>query len=190
MSESPQATFFSGCIWPVGSSELAMFLQRAVTKAYGQKSAGMEIGKLMLRDKNEFFKAYESDFKDVKPADFKESPFMYNMDKSENTLMVYESPKIATLANFTYVYSGGAHGNYSTIYTSYDLVNKKELKLTDVISVEGKKKLGSLLAKSLRSQFKLKPTDALTEVLFENKIAPNDNFYITGKGIGFSYAPY
>ncbi|RYF79039.1 MAG: DUF3298 domain-containing protein, partial [Chitinophagaceae bacterium] len=39
-------------------------------------------------------------------------------------------------------------------------------------------------------QFKLKPTDALTEVLFENKIAPNDNFYITGKGIGFSYAPY
>ena len=42
-----------------------------------------------------------------------------------------------------------------------------------------------------RTKFKLKPTDALTEAgLFENKIEANDNFYLTGKGLGFMYNPY
>lgn len=187
---SPQATFFAGSIWPTGTSPLDAFLQKVVLQQYDEKNNGTEVGKLMLRNKTAFFRGYENDFKDVKPADFKESPFMYNVDQSEHILMVYQSPKIVTIADFTYVYSGGAHGNYGTSYSSYDLVNKKQLKLADIFNAEGKKKLSVLLAKSIRAQFKLKPTAPLTEVLFENKIAPNQNFYITGKGIGFSYNPY
>jgi len=190
VAESPQATFFAGSIWPTGTSPLDAFLQKAVLQHYDEKNNGTEIGKLMLRNKMEFFRGYENDFKDVKTADFKESPSMYNVDQSEHILMVYQSPKIATIADFTYVYSGGAHGNYGTSYSSYDLVNKKQLKLADVMTAEGKKKLNALLAKAVRLQFNLKPSAPLTEVLFENKIAPNQNFYITGKGIGFSYSPY
>ena len=69
-------------------------------------------------------------------------------------------------------------------------VNRKKLKLNDIITIEGRKKLSAFLAKALRIQFKLKPTEPLTEVLFENTIAPTENFYLTGKGIGFSYSPY
>jgi hypothetical protein len=190
IAESPQATFFAGCIWPTGTSMLDAFLQKVLLQRYDGKSSGLEIGKMMLRNKNEYFKGYENDFKDLKAADFKESSFMYNMDQSEHILMVYQSQKIATIADFTYVYSGGAHGNYGTSYSSYDLVNKKELKLTEIITADGKKQLSALLAKAVRAQFKLKPSAPLSEVLFENKIAPNQNFYITGKGIGFSYNPY
>jgi hypothetical protein len=190
IAESPQATFFAGSIWPTGTSALDAFLQKVILQHYDEKSYGTEISKMMLRDKTEFFKGYENDFKDVKAADFKESSFMYNVDQSEHILMVYQSPKIATIADFTYVYSGGAHGNYGTSYSSYDLVNKKALKLADVISAEGKKKLSAMLAKAVRTQFKLKPSAPLTEVLFENRIVPNQNFYVTGKGIGFSYNPY
>ncbi len=187
---SPQATFFAGSIWPTGTTVADIFLQQVIVRNYDEKASVTEIGKLMLQNKTEFFKGYEDDFKEVKATDLKESSFMYNMDQSEHTLMVYQSSKITTLANFTYLYSGGAHGNYATAYHSYDLVNRKELKLNDIITAEGKVKLNTLLAKALRTQFKLKPADPLTEVLFENKIAPNQNFYITGKGIGFSYSPY
>ena len=49
----------------------------------------------------------------------------------------------------------------------------------------------ALLEKYFRSQYGLKPTDSLAEGgLFENHIEPNDNFYLTGKGIGFTYMPY
>ena len=110
---------------------------------------------------------------------------MYNMDRSEHILMVYMNSKMATIANFNYVYAGGAHGNYGTTYSSYDLVSQKTINLNDVLTPDGKRKLTGLLAKALRAQFKLKPTTPLSEVLFENKIAPNQNFYITRKGIGF-----
>lgn len=190
VAESPQASFFAGSIWPTGTSPLDVFLQKSVVQHYDKKNNGTEIGKLMQRNKTEFFRGYESDFKDVKTADFKESPSMYTVDQSEHILMVYQSPKIATIADFTYVYSGGAHGNYGTSYSSYDLVNKKQLKLTDIVTADGKKRLSALLAKSVRAQFRLKPSAPLTEVLFENRITPNQNFYITGKGIGFSYNPY
>ena len=165
-------------------------MKKFFLRHYNTKNNDGEIGKLMLRDKAAFFKEYEDDYKDLKTADFKESSAMYNMDQSEHILMVYASPKIVTIANSSYVYSGGAHGNYGTSYSSYDLLNKKEILLNDVLTTDGKKKLSSLLAKALRSQFRLKPTSPLTEVLFENKIAPNQNFYITGKGIGFNYNPY
>ena len=38
---------------------------------------------------------------------------------------------------------------------------------------------------------KLNNTDPLTDAgLSDNKIKANDNFYVTTKGIGFSYSPY
>jgi hypothetical protein len=188
--ESPQATFFAGSIWPTGSSALDIYVQKIIRNLYAKNAGGTEIGKIMLRNKFAFFDEYENDFKDVKTAELKESSFMYNMDQSENILMVYQGAKFISIGDNTYVYSGGAHGNYGTGYSVFDLVNKKEIKLNDVLTAEGKRKVTALLAKALRTQFKLKPSDPLTEVLFENKIAPNQNFYLTGKGIGFSYNPY
>jgi hypothetical protein len=72
-----------------------------------------------------------------------------------------------------------------------DLVNNKVLEYDDVFTGKAKKGLGSLLEKHFRLQYKLKATDSLQEGgLFENKIEPNDNFYLTGAGIGFTYLPY
>jgi len=51
--------------------------------------------------------------------------------------------------------------------------------------------LQSLLERNFRKQNNLQPTDSLTTAgLFENEIKPNDNFYVTGKGIDFAYTPY
>src|ERR1051325_8865575 len=145
LKQSPAATFLVGSIWPTGNSALDVFAKKAILKMYDEKAPMQEIGKLTLQTKNNFFKSYESENKDLKLADLKEYPEAYNNDQTEEILMVYQSPKLFTIAQFSYAYTGGAHGNYGTSYSSYDLVNKKELKLTDVISLEGKKKLPALL---------------------------------------------
>jgi hypothetical protein len=107
-------------------------------------------------------------------------------------LIAFQSSKILTMAFFNYAYTGGAHGNYGTYYTSADLTSNKVLALDNIITEGGKKQLRTLLEKNFRKQYNLKPTDSLTDEggLFENKIEPNKNFYITGKGIGFCYNPY
>ncbi|HEV7334184.1 MAG TPA: RsiV family protein [Flavisolibacter sp.] len=190
MTESPQATFLAAAVWPTGATELDAYLKKVILKMYDEQAAEVPIGQVILQKKEMFFRQYAADMKDVKPADFKETSFMYNTDQTDRVLLAYYDGKLATVARFSYLYSGGAHGNYNTTFHSFDLTNKKQLKLADVMTPAGQKQLISLLAKTLRSQFKLKPTDSLSEVLFENKITPNNNFYVTSKGIGFVYNPY
>ncbi len=65
------------------------------------------------------------------------------------------------------------------------------LQLSDVLVPAGSKALPQLLAQSFRRQYGLKPADKLTDGgLSENTIKPTDNFFVTGKGIGFNYVPY
>ncbi len=88
-------------------------------------------------------------------------------------------------------YTGGAHGNYGAGYTSFNLVEKKKLKLDDVLIKTGKAHLPSLLKKYFRKNYNFRANASLKEAeLFEEKIEPNNNFYFTGKGTGFYYSPY
>ncbi len=51
--------------------------------------------------------------------------------------------------------------------------------------------MNTLLEKNFRKDHKLGAKTSLTEGgLFENKLAANNNFFLTGAGIGFSYMPY
>ena len=60
-----------------------------------------------------------------------------------------------------------------------------------MLNQAGIKNLQSLLETQFRKDRNLKSNEPLTEGgLFENKIEPNDNFFLTSKGIGFNYMPY
>jgi hypothetical protein len=111
--------------------------------------------------------------------------------QSAQLMIAYSSPKLITLAHHSYSYTGGAHGNYGTGFTSVDLIANKKLKLSDILNEAGLKQLPKLLEKKFRTRYGLSDKEELTAGgLFENKIEPNENFYVTGKGIGFNYVPY
>ena len=189
--ESPEATFSASSVWPTGNTFTDNFLKGEIRHAFSQKNSGEEIGVLLLRMKRGFINGYVSDNKDVKDADLKEESMGYNLDEDDKMLIAFQSTKILTLAFTNYAYTGGAHGNYGTSYTSVDLTSNKVLTLDNVITDAGKRQLRKLLEKNFRLQQNLKPTDSLSDGgLFENKIEPNKNFYITAKGIGFCYNPY
>lgn len=188
--ESPQATYFDGSVWPAGTTDKDNYLKKILLKLYDERLQTADLPAVIKQKKESFFQQYTADMIEVKPVERKETLFIYNTDQSDRILLAHYNGNLATFARFSYLYSGGAHGNYSTTFQSFDLAGKKQLKLADVVTPAGQKQLNALLAKALRSQYKLKPADPLSEVLFENRISPNNNFYVTGKGIGFVYNPY
>lgn len=192
VKESPAASFEAGSVWPEGTTATTAFLKSRIREIFFPKSSSKEeIGSLLLKEKKNFLNDYIKDNKDVSDKEIKESPIAYTMDESSRMMIAYQSVKLLTLAFWNYAYTGGAHGNYGTSYIAMDLVNNKILKLSDVLNERGRKSLSNLLAKYFRKQYHLKTSDALQEGgLFENKIEPNNNFYLTAKGICFNYVPY
>lgn len=190
LPESPAATFEAASIWPKGNNPQAILLKKIIREEFGEKNSTEDIGKIMLQQKKQFFADYLEDNKDVKDEELKDS-YSYNQDVSNQLTITYQSPRLIVFSNYNYSYTGGAHGNYGTSYLVVDLVNNKKLGLPDILTAAGRARLPGLLEKYFRIGYELKPTDSLSDGgLFENSIAPNDNFYISAKGIGFSYTPY
>ncbi|QNR82790.1 DUF3298 domain-containing protein [Pedobacter riviphilus] len=86
-------------------------------------------------------------------------------------------------------YTGGAHGNYSSTMFCLDVMNKKQLALNDIIKIDSNT-LQSILERNLRKEYNIKAKDALSTILFDDFIKPNNNFYFNANGIAFMYNPY
>jgi hypothetical protein len=86
-------------------------------------------------------------------------------------------------------YTGGAHGNYSSIMYCLDVKNKKQMVLSDIIKIDSNT-LQGILERNVRKEYNIKAKDALSTVLFDDFIKPNNNFYFNANGIAFMYNPY
>jgi hypothetical protein len=190
LQDSPEASYEAASVWPAGNASKINFIKKVISTAWGEKTVQQDIGKTLEKNRKEFVDVYVRENKGMTDTEIKEMGFSLNMSEESRLMIVYQSRKILTTALYTYTYSGGAHGIFGTTYSGYDLTLNKKLSLADIITAAGKTKLAGSLEKYFRKAYKLKPADPLTEILFENKIAPNDNFYVTEKGIGFCYVPY
>ena len=189
MNKSPEASFFAASIWPSRENDLSAFLKKQLLDISGGKSS-VEIGKLLLDQKKIFFDEYKEDFKDATDKEISEYGQSYNYDLDSKASVAFSSSRLLSIAADSYSYTGGAHGNYGTSFYVIDLRNKKRLSLGDVLNVDDSITLNVLLEQKFRKQYGIKPTEKLSETLFEDYIKANDNFFITGKGIGFNYNPY
>ncbi|WP_346236584.1 DUF3298 and DUF4163 domain-containing protein [Niabella insulamsoli] len=115
----------------------------------------------------------------------------YFLNREYETLsnVIFNQHGLLTLSVFNYAYTGGAHGNHATSMHCFDLTNRKELKLSDITSADSVV-LGRLLEQQYRKQYEVPAGTPLSQRLFVDKLAPNNNFYLSPTGIGFCYAPY
>ena len=190
LKNSPTAGYEAAAVWPEGDAEQILFLKKTINEWYAKDSSTTDIEQLFIKKKKEFFDGYLSDNKNVADSELANA-YSFNAEEIQTINVAYQSTRLLTLANASYNYSGGAHGNYATNYLSIDMMKNKKLSLDDILSATGKAQLRRLLEKYFRKEYNLKEAEALTEGgLFENKIEPNKNFFVTRKCIGFSYAPY
>lgn len=191
LTTSPQATFEYGTIWPENNSTKGLYIKKEITQLLDEKIVPDDINTLLRNRQQQYFTHYIQQNKSASDKEVSEMTPAFSADETNRILLAYQSPDIVTMAHYFYTYTGGAHGMHGTRYIVLGLKHNKQLKLTDILSEEGRSALSQLLAKYFRKTYDLKPTDPLTTGgLFKNTIQPNDNFYITQKGIGFNYQPY
>lgn len=93
------------------------------------------------------------------------------------------------LSMYSYAYTGGAHGNYGTRMYCFDVTAQKQLSLQDLLSIDSTT-MQRLLEQHYRKQYAVPSSAPLSSRLFVKKLEPNNNFYFSPKGLGFSYSPY
>jgi hypothetical protein len=192
LENSPEASYSAASVWPTGNNATNQFLKKMITNIFKDGYDGNEeIGRILLNEKKHFFATYVEENKDVTDQELSEISIGYNNEMDSRLMICYQSENIVSLAHFTYSFTGGAHGNYGTSYTVIDLKEPGKLELKDFINAGDHRRLNQLLEKNFRKQYGLKPNQSLQDGgLFENKIEANENFYVTGKGIGFCFNPY
>ncbi|MBX2920777.1 MAG: DUF3298 domain-containing protein [Chitinophagaceae bacterium] len=192
METSPFANFDAGSVWPKEQTALADIIKALIRKCFTEEDSNEAIDKMLPEQKKELLESYINDNKSLADSEIMAFPSAYILDESRYVGVCYQSAALLSLYHFSYSYAGGAHGNYSTAYTSVNMSTGKVIRLNDVIIPAGKKKLSMLLEKHFRKSRGLKPGESLSKKggLFENKIEAGDHFYLTGKGIIFSYPPY
>jgi hypothetical protein len=188
LEETPTGNYSQAAVWPKGNTLFGTSLKKWIRKQYGDEKSSDDIGKIFLRQKNAFFSEFAK--QKVSLKEVKEMGVSYSRSDESRMNIIYQTDKLLSLAGFGYTFEGGAHGNYATTYTTFDVINAKPITLNDVFTPDGVKQLPKVLEKYLRKTFKIATNTKLTEILFENEIKPNQNFYLTQKGICFGYVPY
>lgn len=93
-----------------------------------------------------------------------------------------------------YEYTGGAHGLSLQVFYNYDKINKKWLKIEDVLNITKENEINKILDKTLRKKYKLGPNDSYEnaeEIVFlSDEIKLSHNFTLSKEGITFHYDLY
>ncbi len=111
---------------------------------------------------------------------------IYNMEILANRYAIdYISDDIISINNFVYKYSGGAHGNYSTIYKVYSLKTGDKINIEDIIIDVNNQDLINIIKQKLLQIRDNKLYFNLDDISLEG-----NNFYITAKGIVFTWGIY
>ena len=97
----------------------------------------------------------------------------------------YLSEKIASINKYFYEYTGGAHGIHEKVYKVYSLSNGERLKIEDILINVNDSNLINKVKEKLLSMADKESYFNLDELSLEN-----NNFYITSKGLAFTWGIY
>ncbi|RAI97463.1 uncharacterized protein DUF4163 [Chitinophaga skermanii] len=194
MANSPVGTVRATVLWPVAGADDATltWLRNAITQ-FDTKRDFPNAAAYAKNYTDSFVTHYrgENDTTGFAEIAAEGGGMSYNWDEDNTTEVAWNKYPLLALERYFYAYTGGAHGNYGSAYQMFDLSKKKELKVADVFKPGFQPALSAALEKSLRKRYKLTPDQPLKDnLLFDNKIEPNENFFITDAGVTFSYTPY
>lgn len=110
--------------------------------------------------------------------------------KHQDCRVVLNIPGFLTLRHAINDYTGGAHGMELELWYNFDLHDRKQLALTDV--VQDTSKLRALAETYFRKQESLDDTTSYGGAYFfeDNTFALAENFGMTAEGLLFHYNPY
>ena len=189
--DSPSASFDESLIWPVGNHPAVASFRKALLKFLDWPDSIRSPHAWIAKRKKDFLIENNELFRSLADSDWMQFPQAYQITESNQMFVQSMRSDFVTLVRSHYSYTGGAHGYYFSRYFNFDWRNRKKIQLKDIFMPSGIIVGPSFLERSFREKMKLLSSESLTDAgLFEEKIPMTENFYLTGSGIVFCYAPY
>ena len=145
-------------------------------------------------------KAYVNDYKkfffesEAANADVEDEEGMYNTDpwyNNQKTTIRYNGDFLFSYTISTDRYSGGAHGEKRYINTVVDLKTGKKITEDDLFTEKDKAMVITMIVDNILKQHNLKSVEALEEIGYDlSNLALNNNFYLTKKGLTYTFNEY
>ncbi len=123
---------------------------------------------------------------------FKSDPFP-RVWTSESHAKVYSiTPSYLALAIHAYTYTGGAHGNYATVFMHYDLTDHRPLALEDLVPASFQNELTAVAERYFRQNENLGVDQSLENGYFfdQGRFHIPDNFALERDSMLFLYNIY
>jgi hypothetical protein len=114
----------------------------------------------------------------------------FSWDYSNVNTILYNDNGYLSLRSSNYEFTGGAHGDYSSLCIVYSTDSLKQIKLSDIFAKGFEKKLNQAINNRLRKMYDVQPNETLADVGFLIEyLTYSNNFYLTSSGVGFVYPP-
>ena len=123
--------------------------------------------------------------------EFPDVPTGYGMEITQEVL--FDSLNILTVEEFSYAFTGGAHGNYGTGYYNFNTKTGQSLGLGDILVTNYQERLKGIVEPIFRKAYLEEGMKNYSEAGFyfeEDEFVLTDNFAITKDGLKFLYNPY
>jgi Protein of unknown function (DUF3298)/Deacetylase PdaC len=183
--------YVSATVWPGGNSAPDAALKKQISKMLAMPATVTDPGKWIADGVKKSASTWKKENSKLSPKDASEMGLSLSAQEENRIMVMYENESYITLANYSYAYTGGAHGNYGTSLISINKQSGKQMQMTDILNAAGIKMLPTYLDKVARLQYGVKNNLPLDQNNFLVKsIEPSKNFYVTTSGIGVLYAPY
>ena len=161
---------------------------------FADSSMNKLVNQTILLDGEQSIEQYTDNFIEGYGNFIEENEVNYNLPWSKITdveVLMY-TPRLITLKNMTYEYSGGAHGNTFELLNVYDLENYQKLALNTFISENKMKEFTKIAEQFFRKQEGLSDTTSLEKSYFfeDGKFALAANYGIRKEGVFFHYNQY
>ena len=191
--ESAVAEFGLSVLWPKDykTPETTAFLQRAIIDMIAADTIAKSVKtprEYFDLAKADYFKAYQAEMELEGGVD---NPAAYNYGRDVDLSVVWNAADMLSIGALHYEYTGGAHGNYGTVYHVLDVRDSTVLTEKDIFKPNFEQKIAAALLKSAERTFDsdmidYTPIDAINR----EELKPNGNFFVTGGGIGYNFVPY
>lgn len=130
-------------------------------------------------------------YAEIQAARAADDPYSIQLEHHDNLRFIAQRHQLASFKQFTYNYSGGAHGMYYTRYLLFDLMTRQQLQLDDLLLAG----VRPLLFQALRQHYQQDYADYVENWLNGTEAEQQaalltDNFIFDAHGLNFSYPLY
>jgi len=165
---------------------------------FGNEYVGKDPKAAVRAFKAAYVKGYKNDVEQFYLEDKKNNPgdelnhAWYNYSKSIESKSIFNKDGVLVCKIDTYDYTGGAHGNYASLFLNFDLLTGKQIHLKDLFNEGYEEELTRLLLAELEKSNKVTTEAELEEIgyFITEPLSPTENFYLNEDGISFFYNVY